>query len=229
MFSTKRNATVSLGWWAGIACLGGLGFGAYGLSKTDCSVQGKAERKFTMDVDFDAFRQILVRTNATAAILEHGGMKLLDEKTEAVDIDLSNDSRPLRNALRGKSKANLSATKHLTVRLNDPQLKATELQLSQDCQIQPDHIHVHTASDRPAGELKSYNTTLDAVKSNNGTVVSLALDMTVNVYISRVFVSHAEARVKEAAEKAMQEQEAAIRKLVSEFDDHAVILPKMKR
>lgn len=229
MFSTKRNATVSLGWWAGIACLGGLGFGTYGLSKTDCSVQGKAEREFTMDVDFDAFRQILVRTNATAAILEHGGMKLLDEKTEEVDIDLSNDSRPLRNALRGKSKANLSATKRLTVQLNDPQLKATELQLSQDCQIQPDHIHVHTTSDRPAGELKFYNTTLDAVKSNNGTAVSLSLDMTVNVCISRIFVSQAEARVKDAAEKTMQEQEAAIRNLVSEFDHHVVILPKTKR
>ncbi len=222
MISINRKAVIGVGKWLGIACIGGLGFGAWGLSRSDCAVPVKAERKFVLDVDIDTFRQILVRTNATAAIIEHGGMKLVDEATDAVDIDLSNDSRPLRNFLRGKSKANVSATKHLTVRMNDPQLKASELLLSQDCHIQPEKIHIVTTSDQPAGELSLYNTILDAVKAGQKTELTLSLEMTVVVRVPRVFLSQAEARVQQAADKAMEEQEAAIRSLVAKADSSVV-------
>ena len=229
MISPNRNAVISLGWWLGIAITGGIGIAAWGLSRSEHSLHGVAERSFTMDIDFDKFRQILVRTDATAAILEHGGMKLIDEKTDAVDIDLSNDSRPLRNALRGKSKANVSAIKRLTVQLNDPQVNATELLLRQDCQINQDSIQIHTVSDQPAGELKAYNTTLDSVRASHGTEVKLSMAMTVDVLISRIFLSQAEARVKKAAEKSLEEQESAIRSLVSSFDGKVLILPHAKR
>lgn len=228
MISPRRNAVISIGWWLGIACIGGIGIGAWGLSRSEHSLRGVAERSFTMDVEFDKFRQILVRTDATAAILEYGGMKLVGETTDAIDIDLSNDSRPLRNALRGKSKANVSAIKHLIVQLNDPQLKATELLLSQDCKIHPDSIQILTTSDQPAGELKVYNTTLDAVKASHGTEVRLSMDMTVDVAVSRFFLSQAQSRVKQAAEKSMEEQERAIRSLVTGFDGNTLILPNLK-
>ena len=228
MISPRRNAVISNGWWLGIACIVGIGIAAWGLSRGEQSLRGAAERSFTMDIEFDKFRQILVRTDATAAILEHGGMKLVDEKTDAVEIDLSNDSRPLRNALRGKSKANVSAIKRLTVQLNDPQVNATELLLSQDCQIHPDSIAILTTSDQPAGELKVYNTTLVAAKASHGTEIKLSIDMTVDVFISRFFLSQAESRVKQAAEKSMEEQERAIRSLVSGFEGRTLILPKVK-
>lgn len=228
MISPSRNAVISLGWWLGIAITGGIGIAAWGLSRSEHSLHGVAERSFTMDIEFDKFRQILVRTDATAAILEHGGMKLIDEKTDAVDIDLSNDSRPLRNALRGKSKANVSAIKRLIVQLNDPQVNSTELLLSQDCQIHPDSIQIQTTSDQPAGELKVYNTTLESFRANHGTEVRLSIDMTVDALISRIFLPQAEARVKKAAEKSLEEQESAIRSLVSSFDGKALILPRVK-
>lgn len=229
MIQKKRNAMIHIGWWLGLACVGGLGFGAWGLSRSECAVKGTAEKSFTIDVDFNTFRQILVRTDATAAIVEHGGMKVIDESTDSVDIDLSNDSRPLRNLLKGKSKANVSATKHLTVQLNDPQLKASELKLSQECKIQPDNIHIVTISEQSAGELKTYKTSLDAVKVNDRTEVRLSLDMTVEVCISRLFLPQAEARVLQAAEKTLEEQESAIRSLVSKFEGDAIIMPVFKR
>ena len=228
MISPNRNAVIKLGWWLGIALLGGIGIAAWGFSRSEQALHGLAERSFTMDIEFDKFRQILVRTDATAAILEHGGMKLIDEKTDAVDIDLSNDSRPLRNALRGKSRANVSAIKRLTVLLNDPQVNATELFLSQDCQIHPDSIQIQTTSDKPAGELKAYKTTLDSFRANHGTEVKLSMDMTVDVLISRMFLPQAKARVKKATEKSLEEQESAIRSLVSSFDGKAFILPNVK-
>ena len=229
MFNKNRNAVINVGWWLGIACVGGLGFGAWGLWKTECAVRVEADRKFSLDVDIDTFRQILVRTNATAAIIEHGGMELVNETTETVDIDLSNDSRPLRNFLRGKSKANVSATKHLTLRINDPQLNATELLLSQNCNIQPEKIHIVTSSDQPAGELSVYNTILEAVKAGNGIDVTLSIEMTVVVRVPRVFLPQAEARVHQAAEKAVEEQEAAIRSVVNKVDRSVVVLTNSTR
>ncbi len=228
MISPIRNAVISLGWWLSIALIGGIVLAAWGLSRSEHALHGVAERSFTMDIEFDKFRQILVRTDATAAILEHGGMKLIDEKTDGVDIDLSNDSHPLRNALKGKSKANVFAIKRLTVQLNDPQVNATELSLSQDCQIHPDSLQILTTSDKPAGELKAYNTTLDSVRASHRTEVKLSMDMTVDAFISRIFVSQAEARVKKAAEKSLEEPESAIRSLVSSFDGKTIILPKVK-
>lgn len=229
MFRQRRKAIVHVGWWFGIVSFSTLGFGVWGLSKTDCSVEGKSQQKFTLDVDFDTFRQILVRTNATAAILEHGGMKLVNEKTEDIVIDLSKDSRPLRNFLRGKSKADITAIKHLTVQLNDPQLNATELLLTQNCRIQREKIHIVSSSDKQAGELRIYNTTLDAVKVDNATEVTLSINMTVDVCVSRIFLSQAAPRVQKAAEKAMQEQKDAMRNLVANVDRHAIVLTHSKR
>ena len=228
MIIPNRNAVISVGWWLGIILFCVIGIAAWGFSRSEQALHGVAERSFKMDIEFDKFRQILVRTDATAAILEHGGMKLISEKTDAVDIDLSNDFRPLRNALLGKSKANVSAIKRLTVQLNDPQVNATKLFLSQDCQIHPDSIHIQTTSDQPAGELKAYKTTLDSFKANHGMEVKLSIDMTVDVLISSMFLPQAKARVKKATEKSLEEQESAIRSLVSSFDGKAFILPKVK-
>jgi len=220
MFSRNRKAGIVLGWWLAISavCSLAVGLGFWGFVTTEHSVKSVAERQFILNVDFDAFRQLLVRTNATAAILEHGGMELVDETTETVDVDLSNDPRPLRNALRGKSKANVFAIKRLTVQLNDPQLKATELMLTQDCRIQPKMIHIVTTSDQPSGELRAYSTTLDAIRVGAGTEVTLKVELTVDVRIPRVFISQAESRVQDATELSTQSQEAAIRSLVTGLD-----------
>ncbi len=80
-----------------------------------------ASREFQADCQYSVFRQILVRTNATKAIVENGGMELLSEETKNVQLDTSADRRPLLNAIRGKSKSELDAVKIITVKLTDPQ------------------------------------------------------------------------------------------------------------
>ena len=213
MSQSKRNASISFAWWLGLACVGGIG-AFIGFSNTEIPVTAKAERKFELQVDMDTFRQILVRTKATEAIVNHSGMKLLDESTEAVDIDLKNDSRPLRNFLRGKSKANVTATKHLKVQLNDAQIDAKELSLTQECRIQPEMIRIVSTSDGPTGELQRYITTLEAVKGEAGTNVSLSIDMTVSVHVAWLFQSQAQVQVDLAARRTLEEQEEAIRSLI---------------
>ncbi len=197
----------------GLACIGGAG-AFFGFSSSNFSASVKTERAFHLDVNMDTFRQILVRTKATESILNHGGMNLLDETTENVDIDLKNDSRPIRNFLRGKSKANVTATKHLTVQLNDPQINAKELFLTQECRIQPEIIRIVTTSDRASGDLKRYGTTLQAERDGLGTNIAVSLEMTVDVQVAWLFQSQAKIQVEKAANKTLEEQEKAIRMLV---------------
>ena len=214
MRHAKRLASIGIAWWfALLLCATIIGAAAWGFSGGMCTVTAHADREFHLNEDMDTFRQILVRSNSTEAILNHSGMKLLEESTEAVDIDLSKDAKPLRNFLRGKSKANVTATKHLKVQLNDPELAATELVLRQDCHIEPENIQIVTTSDRPAGELKMYSTSLDAIRNEKGTDVKLTIDMTVEVKVSYLFRSQARYRVQQAAIKSLEEQEVALRKL----------------
>ena len=230
MFNTNRNASIGLAWWIGIACVGGIGVATWGFVHTDCSVSVSEEHRFNLDTDMDTFRQILVRTKATAAVLEHSGMKLLEESTDSVNIDLKKDARPLRNFLRGKSKANVSAIKHLRVQLNDPEIRASELSLTQECLLQPENIHIETTADRPSGAIKRYQTVLNAVRGESGTDITLNIDMTVDIQVSRIFHSQSEARMKQAATKILKDQEAALISLVSSKDTKVTVeLAKAER
>jgi hypothetical protein len=191
--------------------------------------QAKAEtrREFSLDIDFDRFRQILVRTDATASIVEHAGMKLVENSIATMDVDLSNDPRPLRNAIRGVSHANVLATKKLKVQLNNNELNANELDLVQNAQIHPNEILVTTESEQPTGNLQAYRTTLSAVRDGPATSVTLTHNVIVNVRVSPLFVGIADAKVEEGALRSVEEQEQALRELVHRYADQRVILPKV--
>lgn len=210
-----------------LVCFGAVGVLAllFALWRIDELANAGSERTFVLDVDFDKFRQILVRTDATASIVEHGGMRLTHESVESLELDLTTDSRPLRNAIIGKSKAELAAGKKLTVQLSDPQLDAHELALFQDSQVQPNEIHVRTESIRPAGKLRSYATTLDAVRDERKTVVTLSVGMSVDLYVSPLILHFAKGRIQNAATTALEQQEMAIRELVSRYAGKSIILP----
>ncbi len=72
---------------------------------------GHQQATFLIDCEFDKFRQIMVRKNATAAIIGQAEMILVDEQLNSMQLDARNDDRPLLNAIRGKSKADVLADK----------------------------------------------------------------------------------------------------------------------
>lgn len=224
-----RSGRMNVGVWIGLAGLIGMVAVLMVYWTTKAEAVGESARTFKIDVDFDKFRQILVRTDATASIVEHGGMKLLHESVESLGIDLSNDRHPIRNSLIGKSKAEVNAGKRLTVQLTDPQLEAHELFLFQDSQIHPDQIHVRTESTRPAGRLRSYATSLDAQRDGEATAITLTVNMSVDVQVSPLLIRIAKNRVQDAADNALEMQEAALRDLVSRFADKSIILPSIGR
>lgn len=200
--------------------------GLWQLSEVSRAITGSSEREFAIDVEFEQFRKIMVRKDATGAVIGHSGMKLLKQKLQGVTIDASADRRPILNALRGKSESDLSATKQIVVRLEDPALKADELSLTQRAQVEPNALRVVTTANQATGNLEAYETTLRAVPQGNQTRVDLTVNQTVRVEVSWLFLSVAERRVQRAADDALAEQEQAIKDFVSRYADQVIILPE---
>ncbi|TWT98481.1 hypothetical protein [Stieleria varia] len=198
------------------------------LKPIDHLASGKKDDTIIIDCDFDKFRQIMVRKNATAAILGQSGMRLISDRLQDVQVDLSKDDRPILNAIRGRSKSDVNAIKHLTVSLNDPTLHADELQLRQVAEIEPGLMYVRTSSLREAGRLLNYETTLTAKPSGEKTEVQLSVELTVNTSVPKLFVSHAEREVQRAADDAVAGQAKSIRDFVTQYADQRLILPEFR-
>ena len=200
---------------------------AWSFSSIEHLASASQSRKFVVDCDFDKFRQIMVRKNATAAIVGQSGMTLLDEQIHDIEIDSSADARPILNAIRGSSKSNVAAVKEITVQLEDPSLDAAELILRQHAEIQPDEMDVVTNSKQLAGNLEHYATTLKAGPGVNGTNVELTVEMDVRVRVPRLFTGRADSEVQNAADDAIDDQAESIAKFIGKHADKRVILPEL--
>ncbi len=190
---------------------------------------GEQSKTFNIEVDFDRFRQIMVRKNGTASIIGLSGMKLLDERLEDVELDTSGDDRPILNAIRGKSKTDVSATKLLTVQIDDPTLEADKLHLRQVADIEPQEINVVTASMEPAGKLQKYKSTLRAHPRGQSTELTINVDITILVRVPKLFASRAHERVQKAADDAVTNQAGAMTKFFAKHSDEQLILPEFGR
>lgn len=205
------------------------GIAAWQLRSVDHPALGQATRSFAVDCPFDKFRQIMIRKNATKAIVGDSGMRLLDERVIDVDLDTSKDDRPILNAIRGRSKTDLVAVKELTVGLDDPMLEADELILRQNADIDDTRMKVRTISRRPAGRLEEYETTLDAQADQSRTRINLSVAMKVRVAVPNYFRHLAESGVQEAADEAIDGQQNSIVEFIDLYSDERFILPDLKR
>ena len=222
---TARGATFWL--ILAITALLLVGVVCWGMWPVNHAASGSSQRNFTMDVDFDKFRQIMVRKNATEAIVAYSGMKILSEKVDDLSIDVPEQKRPILNALLGKSKADVSVSKQLTVSLENPDINANEMNLNQNADIDAEHMDV-TSEGEPAGNVKAYSTRLLATKQDGVTKVELTINQTVNVRVPQFFISEADRRVQLTAVSSTTEQEKAIRSFITQYQDELIVLPKLR-
>jgi len=186
-------------------------------------------RTLRINCEFDKFRQIMVRKNATAAIIGQSGMTLVDERIDHVKLDTTKDDRPLLNAILGHSKTELDAVKEITVHLDDPSLNADRLVLRQIAEVGPEAMNVQTRSKEAAGNLEEYQTTLQARPKDGATELTLRVSMRVRVQVPKIFIGRADAKVQEAADNAVNTQANAIQAFINEHADERLILPKLSR
>ncbi|KAA1259176.1 hypothetical protein LF1_17050 [Rubripirellula obstinata] len=205
------------------------GIAVWLLRSVDHPALGQATRSFVVDCSFDKFRQIMIRKNATKAIVGDSGMRLLDERILDVDLDTSKDDRPFLNAIRGRSKTDLAAVKELTVGLDDPMLEADELVLRQNADIDDTSMKVRTVSRRAAGRLEEYETTFDAIADEDGTRITLSVTMKVRVAVPNYFRHLADDGVQQAADEAIDGQQKSISEFIELYADERFIFPDLKR
>lgn len=188
---------------------------------------GSETRSITLECDYVKFRQIMVRKNATAAIVAHGGMKLIDEQIHDLSLDTSRDDRPILNAIRGRSKSDLTAIKEITVSLDDPMLQADRLVLRQQAEITETEMTSESKSKQPAGRLKRYETTLHARPQGDTTIVDLGVSLDVLVRVPKVFRFKADQGVQDAAVDAVEGQRQAIEAFIAKHQDKRMIVPEL--
>ncbi|QEF98025.1 hypothetical protein Mal15_20720 [Stieleria maiorica] len=212
----------------GVLLLAVIGLLATQLRRVDHVSEASATTTFELEIPFNRFKQIMVRKNATRAIVAHGGMELVSQSIQGLNVDMSKEDRPILNALRGRSKTELDATRMLTVRFTNPDIDAQELTLRQQADIDSDRMHVETKSVAEQGEIKDYQTTLTAEPAEgDATRVTLQTAMKIQVDVAKLFVSVADTRVNASAESAVNQQKAALTEFVLQHADQAIVLPDL--
>ena len=224
---SKRKHSTILAWLIGLAAIVLIGVcAAWQFSSIHFMALGKSEREFMVDIDYDRFRQIMVRTNVADEMISASGLKLENQQIENLVVNTSKDDRPLIHALLGKSKTELEAEKHLVVAVKNSEIDLDSLALTQNAEIGNDLLNVRTFADKSTGKLEAYETTLNARREAKGTLVKLSIQMKVKTLVPRLFQGAATRRVQTAADKATQEQEVALRSIVAEHASERMIAPR---
>jgi len=202
-----------IGIWAAVGLTSAMGLAGVGVWQiAPCEFQGAAKAEYSeeINVPYDEFRTMMVRNNATQAIVEHGGMELIDEEIINLHVDLSRDKRPLLNAILRRSKSCVTASKRLTVAVNNSQIQADKLVLVQNAEITPEQLDVSSFSEGPAGDLKSYHASLHAEPSGDTTLVCVTVEMQLCKELGKLFHSEAQSQLNAAAHQTVQQQCAAL-------------------
>ena len=223
----RNSSTQRVAWFFAISgvFLAACGI-AWQFSSTNYMASGSSERVFLLDVEYDKFRQILVRNDVTSEVIAASGLTLKSDDLENLVVDTTKDRRPVINALLGRSKTELEATKHLTVSVKNAEVNLDTLELTQHAEVGNDLISVRTVADKPTGKLESYETSLKAKRVVKGTEVVVAVQLKVNTTLPRLFQSTARERVQAAADKTTQEQEATLRNVIAKHSKELTLVLK---
>ncbi len=214
--------------WAAIAVLVGIVvlFLVIGLRPVDRTIAVSHSLEFKVPETFARVRAVLVRKDATKAILEHRGMRLLNVQLRSAQLDTSQDDRPLINALLGQSQSELNAEKLVTVEVTDSHAGTAELQLLQIAEAGPEKLDVVTQATHPQGNIQRYETHLLATPTGTQTSMSLDLVMEIRIRVPWLFTWRAQSEADWSAEQQLQEQRVSLTQLIAESADEAIVLPE---
>lgn len=187
------------------------------------STQG-ATRSFTINDNFTGVRKVLVRTDAAKQIVTMGGGSTFisqDWQTVGAEpggtlIEMIEDPN-WRLELRGT----------LKVLTKDDYIGEHEITLDQHVVITPDSLVSEVHLKEPTARLKKYDMTTKFSRDSqsNSTVVDLAL--TQEILTDAPWFAHgiADRRVLASVEKTLENQEAAIRKVIADNIGDVPVFP----
>jgi len=173
-----------------------------------------------IDIPYQEFRTLIVRNDATKEILERDGFKLLQEELLDLKISFENDKRPVLNALFGKSKSIVKASKRLTVGISDPNAGADEMVIIQNSHVTPQAVSVDSASEKQCGDIVRYVSSLNANPIAEATSVRITIETEISKPLSPFLHSVAQSRLDEQVHDSVEKQIFALKQFVEHHRMH---------
>jgi hypothetical protein len=193
------------------------------------TTEQKVTRTFTIEEDFTKVRKIMVRTNAAKEIVTMGGdSEFVDQQWRDANVETGGENigEALLNSIFTADpdwKLELDGT--LRVRTLDEYIGQNVITLEQHVEIAPNGIESQVelleGSERLLGYSMSTRITRDGEKTK------VELELTQKIKTDAPWFAHgiADRRVRASAERAMENQEGAMRRLIEENADKAGLFP----
>ncbi len=134
---------------------------------------------------------------------------VIEDKILERKIDLSNDRRPLMNALKRRSKSTVHQKHQITIELDHETLGSRTVQILQDVHISPEETRIHASLVTPLPKLKSYVFEIRAFPMEEQTKLDFNADIVFAESISSLFQPIYEQRVETEFDHAMAKQVSA--------------------
>jgi hypothetical protein len=188
-----------------------------------------ATRSFTIEDDFTTVRKIMVRTNAAKEIVTMGGdSEFVDQRWQDADIDPGDEDigkALLQSVLSTDPDWKLELDGTLKVRTLDEYIGRNVVTLKQHVEIVPDRIESRVELLEGSERLLDYS--MSTRLSRDGQQTKVELELTQQIKTNAPWFAHgiADRRVRASADRALSNQESAMRRLIEENADKAGLFP----
>ena len=188
-----------------------------------------ATRIFTIEEDFTKVRKIMVRTNAAKEIVTMGGdSEFVDQQWRDADVNPGGENigeALLNSVLSSDPDWKLELDGTLRVRTLDEYIGQSVVKLKQHVEIVPDRIESQV--ELLEGSERLLNYAMSTRLSRDGEQTKVELELTQEINTAAPWFAHgiANRRVRASAARALENQEAAMRRLIEENADKAGLFP----
>ena len=186
-------------------------------------------RNFTIEDDFTKVRKIMVRTNASKEIVTMGGdSEFVDQEWREAAVNTAGENigeNLLQAVLSNDPDWRLELDGTLHIRTLDEYVGKYVIKLEQHVEIVPDRIESQTKLLEGSERLVGY--AMGTRLSRDGEHTKVELELTQKIKTAAPWFAHgiADRRVRASAERALEHQEAAMRRFIEENADKAGLFP----
>ncbi len=195
----------------------------------DYTTEQTAQRTFTIEDDFTKVRKIMVRTNASKEIVTMGGdSEFVDQKWSEAAVNAAGENvgeSLLQTMLSSDPDWRIELTGTLQVRTLDEYVGQNVIKLEQHVEIVPDKIESRTKLLEGSERLRGYALLTRLSRDGERTKVELELTQEIKTHAPWYAHAIADRRVLASATRAVDNQEAAMRRFLEENADKAGLFP----
>ena len=187
-----------------------------------------AELSFVIEDDFTKVRKIMVRTNASKEIITMGGgSEFVEQEWDELNVSAPGEDvgQALLNVLSTDPNWELKLVGTLKVRTLDEYIGENVVSLEQDVKITPDLINSDTNLIEGSEKLVGYAMTTRLEREEDHTRVLLKLTQEIKTLAPWFAHGIADQRVLASAQRTLENQEVAMRKLIADNRDKNWFFP----